>query len=265
MALRCQGRVRRRNDRVRPGHGRPRRPPAPAGRHRRRRHLRHRRRPSAVDQRVDHRLAGGGGVGGQGVQARRAGVVVRRRCGRRARGARCGGGPRTRGRGPLDRRGRARVLLRAPASTRRCGSPARSARSSASPRCSTSSARWPTRPGPAYQVIGVSDPAMADKMLGVLAANGTRRAMVVHGDDGLDELSTTGPVDRARAHPHPRRRRTRPGTAPSRSRSTASTRPTSGWPGRRSTTSAAATPRSTPTPSAASWPATRRPIGTSPC
>jgi anthranilate phosphoribosyltransferase len=44
-----------------------------------------------------------------------------------------------------------------------------------------------------YQVVGVSDPAMADKMLGVLAANGTLRAMVVHGDDGLDELSTTGP------------------------------------------------------------------------
>ena len=44
-----------------------------------------------------------------------------------------------------------------------------------------------------YQVVGVSDPAMADKMLGVLAANGTRRAMIVYGDDGLDELSTTGP------------------------------------------------------------------------
>ena len=44
-----------------------------------------------------------------------------------------------------------------------------------------------------YQVVGVSTPAVADKMLGVLAANGTRRAMVVYGDDGLDELSTTGP------------------------------------------------------------------------
>ena len=44
-----------------------------------------------------------------------------------------------------------------------------------------------------HQVVGVSDPTMAENMLGVLAANGTRRAMVVHGDDGLDELSTTGP------------------------------------------------------------------------
>ena len=35
--------------------------------------------------------------------------------------------------------------------------------------------RWPTR------------------CVGVLAANGALRAMVVYGDDGLDELSTTGP------------------------------------------------------------------------
>jgi anthranilate phosphoribosyltransferase len=49
----------------------------------------------------------------------------------------------------------------------------------------------PARAG--LQVVGVSDPAMAEKMLGVLAANGARRAMVVHGADGLDELSTTGP------------------------------------------------------------------------
>jgi anthranilate phosphoribosyltransferase len=44
-----------------------------------------------------------------------------------------------------------------------------------------------------FQVVGVSNPAMADTMLGVLAANGARRAMVVYGDDGLDEISTTGP------------------------------------------------------------------------
>ncbi len=44
-----------------------------------------------------------------------------------------------------------------------------------------------------YQVLGVSNPSMADKMLGVLAANGAARAMIVYGDDGLDELSTTGP------------------------------------------------------------------------
>lgn len=44
-----------------------------------------------------------------------------------------------------------------------------------------------------FQVVGVSDPAMAEKMLGVLMANGTARAMVVHGAGGLDELSTTGP------------------------------------------------------------------------
>jgi anthranilate phosphoribosyltransferase len=45
-----------------------------------------------------------------------------------------------------------------------------------------------------FQVVGVSDPAMADKMIGVLARNGSRRAMVVHGADNLDELSTTGPT-----------------------------------------------------------------------
>ena len=44
-----------------------------------------------------------------------------------------------------------------------------------------------------YQLVGVSAPAMADKMVGVLAANGSRRAMVVYADDGLDELSVTSP------------------------------------------------------------------------
>ncbi|MGE3621300.1 MAG: anthranilate phosphoribosyltransferase [Acidimicrobiia bacterium] len=42
-------------------------------------------------------------------------------------------------------------------------------------------------------LIGVADLSMAERMLGVLAANGAVRAMVVHGGDGLDELTTTGP------------------------------------------------------------------------
>lgn len=42
-----------------------------------------------------------------------------------------------------------------------------------------------------YQLVGVSDPAMAPKMAGVLGAKGVARAMVVYADDGLDELSVT--------------------------------------------------------------------------
>jgi anthranilate phosphoribosyltransferase len=46
---------------------------------------------------------------------------------------------------------------------------------------------------PRHQVVGVSDGRMAGRMAGVLAANGAVRALVVHGSDGLDELTTTGP------------------------------------------------------------------------
>ncbi len=45
------------------------------------------------------------------------------------------------------------------------------------------------------QLVGVSDRSMAGTMLEVLAATGSQRAMIVHGHDGLDELSTTGPTD----------------------------------------------------------------------
>jgi anthranilate phosphoribosyltransferase len=41
------------------------------------------------------------------------------------------------------------------------------------------------------QVLGVSDPAMAERMVGTLAALGTTRAMVFFGHDGLDELTTS--------------------------------------------------------------------------
>jgi anthranilate phosphoribosyltransferase len=45
-------------------------------------------------------------------------------------------------------------------------------------------------------MIGVADAAMAERMVGVLAARDCERALVVHGDDGLDELtlSTTSTV-----------------------------------------------------------------------
>jgi anthranilate phosphoribosyltransferase len=42
-------------------------------------------------------------------------------------------------------------------------------------------------------LIGVADLRMAERMAGVLHANGSERALIVHGGDGLDELTTTGP------------------------------------------------------------------------
>jgi anthranilate phosphoribosyltransferase len=41
------------------------------------------------------------------------------------------------------------------------------------------------------QVLGVSDPAMAEKMIAVLRAHGAERALVAYGHDGLDEITTT--------------------------------------------------------------------------
>lgn len=42
-------------------------------------------------------------------------------------------------------------------------------------------------------LIGVADERMATRMAEVLLANGAERALIVHGGDGLDELTTTGP------------------------------------------------------------------------
>ncbi len=41
------------------------------------------------------------------------------------------------------------------------------------------------------QLVGVSDASMAERMLGVLAARGSEHVLLVHGHDGLDELTTT--------------------------------------------------------------------------
>jgi len=41
------------------------------------------------------------------------------------------------------------------------------------------------------QSVGVSDPAMAERIIGALAALGKTRALLYFGHDGLDELTTT--------------------------------------------------------------------------
>jgi anthranilate phosphoribosyltransferase len=45
-----------------------------------------------------------------------------------------------------------------------------------------------------YQLVGVGDGRVAERVATVLAAAGAERAWVVHGDDGLDEISTTAPT-----------------------------------------------------------------------
>lgn len=47
--------------------------------------------------------------------------------------------------------------------------------------------------GAESQLMGVYDPTLVAPLAGVLLALGSRAAFVVHGADGLDELTTTGP------------------------------------------------------------------------
>lgn len=47
--------------------------------------------------------------------------------------------------------------------------------------------------GAPYQLLGVFDPALTEPIAGALGQLGSRAAWVVHGSDGLDELTTTGP------------------------------------------------------------------------
>ncbi len=44
-----------------------------------------------------------------------------------------------------------------------------------------------------YQVVGVATAPLADKLANALARMGTRHALVVHGSDGLDELTLSAP------------------------------------------------------------------------
>ena len=48
--------------------------------------------------------------------------------------------------------------------------------------------------GVGHQVIGVADASRVDLVAGALARRGTTRSWVLHGHDGLDELTTTAPT-----------------------------------------------------------------------
>ena len=134
------------------------------------------------------------------------------------------------------------------ASTPRCASPARRAGSSACRPRSTSSARSPTRPAPGARSVGVSRPGDGRPDARRAARpSGAERAMVFYGDDGLDELTDHGPVDRARAR------------ATARSAASRSTPPPSVSGPRSRATSAAATPATTPRWPAPCSPASRAP------
>jgi len=47
--------------------------------------------------------------------------------------------------------------------------------------------------GADHQLLGVSDPSLAERMAGALQLLGSKHVLIAHGHDGLDELTTTGP------------------------------------------------------------------------
>ena len=151
------------------------------------RHRRHRRRAPDV-QRLDDRRADRRRRGLHGRQARQPLGDRPVRLGRRARGARRPHRSRRRRRSRSASRTSASASCSPPPTIRRRGTSSPSAASSRCARSSTSSARSPIRRARRRQLIGVSDPAYLDTMAGALARLGTEHALLVSGQDGVDEL-----------------------------------------------------------------------------
>ena len=209
------------------------------------RHVRHRRRRRAYVQRLDRRGARAGGVRRPRREARQPQRVEPVRQRRSVRGAR----RRTSPPAPaivercLDEC-RDRVPLRAGVPSVDEARGGRRGRSWASGRAFNLLGPLTNPAGASRQLVGVPRPELTELVARSLAQLGAERAWVVHGADGLDEISTTGYTEvsecRERRGEHastcirgtwacrkPRRRRCAAGTPPT-------TRPSPGqcWPSR---------------------------------
>ena len=158
-----------------------------------RRHGRDGRRRRANVQHLDGRSARRRRGRRRGREARKPRRLVGLRLGRRPRGARLrarapGGADRA-----LDRRARLRVPVRARRIIRPCAT-RRPIRRELATRTVFNVLGPLTNPaGARAQVVGVYAPELVPTIAAVLVQLGAEHAFVVHGADGIDELSPTGP------------------------------------------------------------------------